>query len=266
MLQETKNIKNGQQEALDVTVDHVSVDFGSTRVITDVSFQVKKGETFVIMGPSGSGKSVLLRTMVGLIEPTMGSVHFGEYNAHEKKTKELVKTAMVFQAGALFNSQTVYDNLAFYPREHRLATEDEIRQKVERALEMLSLKDAINKIPAELSGGMRKRVSIARALVMEPQVILYDEPTSELDPIMAATISEIIAALKDELHVTSVVVSHDRELAENISDHMILMRKGKVLAAGTASDVMSDSSTEIQEFFRPEFNLEKPRFREKTTT
>jgi len=266
MQTKTEDHKEIHTEALDVTVDNVSVSFGSTQVVSNVSFKVKKGEIFVIMGPSGSGKSVLLRTMIGLIDPNQGTVWFGKHNAHERNTRDLVKTAMVFQAGALFNSQTVYDNLAFYPREHRLATEEEIEHKVERALEMLSLKDAIKKIPAELSGGMRKRVSIARALVMEPQVILYDEPTSELDPIMAATISEIIAALREELNVTSVVVSHDRELAENISDHMILLRDGQIVSAGEASEVMKDENPRIQEFFRPDFNLAKPRFREQTTS
>ena len=138
--------------------------------------------------------------------------------------------SLVFQAGALFNSMTVYDNLALYPREHRLAKESGIRDKVMRALQILSLENAAQKYPAELSGGMKKRVAIARALVMEPQLMLYDEPTSELDPVMSATISEVIATLREQYHVTSIVVSHDRDLALSIADHVGILMGGRLRA------------------------------------
>lgn len=248
-----------------VCVESVGVTFGSTRVLSNVNFSVERGEIFVIMGPSGSGKSVLLRTMIGLLKPTLGRVMIGDMDARDPHTHQKVKTALVFQAGALFNSMTVYDNLAFYPREHRLAREPEIREKVEEALEMLSMEDAAQKIPAELSGGMRKRVAIARSLVMEPQLLLYDEPTSELDPTMAATISEVIATLREELNVTSIVVSHDRDLAQSISDRMILLKNGTIRASGTAKEVMGTHSEEIDEFFRPEIDVENPRFRRQTS-
>lgn len=249
------------KESVCVTAEGVGVRFGEAQVLSDVSFSVNSGEIFVIMGPSGSGKSVLLRTVIGLLKPTEGRVLIGDLDANDPRTHHTVKTALVFQAGALFNSMTVYDNLAFYPREHRLAPEEEIRSKVEEALDMLSLGNAAQKIPAELSGGMRKRVAIARALVMEPQLLLYDEPTSELDPTMAATISEVIATLREELNVTSIVVSHDRDLAENISDRMILLKNGTVRAAGTAREIMNQGGAEIDEFFRPEIDVENPRFR-----
>lgn len=250
-----------QNKCVGVCVENVGVSFGQVEVLKDISFSVDRGEIFVIMGPSGSGKSVLLRTLIGLLKPTTGRVLIGDMDASERETHQKIKSALVFQAGALFNSMTVYDNLAFYPREHRLAKEPEIQVKVEEALEMLSLQDAAKKIPAELSGGMRKRVAIARSLVMEPQLLLYDEPTSELDPTMAATISEVIATLREELNVTSVVVSHDRDLAENISDRMILLKKGSILASGTASEIMGQHTEEIDEFFRPEIDVENPRFR-----
>ena len=249
------------KESVCVKAEDVGVRFGGSQVLSGINFEVNSGEIFVIMGPSGSGKSVLLRTVIGLLKPTTGRVLIGNLDANDPKTHQAVKTALVFQAGALFNSLSVFDNLAFYPREHRLASEPEIREKVEEALDMLSLKDAANKIPAELSGGMRKRVAIARALVMEPQLLLYDEPTSELDPTMAATISEIIATLREELNVTSIVVSHDRDLAESISDRMIVLKDGVVRAAGTAAEVMRQDSPEIHEFFRPEIDVEHPRFR-----
>ncbi|MBC2602032.1 ABC transporter ATP-binding protein [Puniceicoccus vermicola] len=250
-----------EKKSISVTAEGVGVRFGEAQVISDVSFSVKEGEIFVIMGPSGSGKSVLLRTLIGLLKPTDGRVLIGDMDASDPLTHHKVKTALVFQAGALFNSMSVFDNLAFYPREHRLAKEPEIREKVEEALEMLSLKEAADKIPAELSGGMRKRVAIARSLVMEPQLLLYDEPTSELDPTMAATISEVIATLREELNVTSIVVSHDRDLAANISDRMILLKNGTIRATGTAEEVMGTKSEEIEEFFRPEIDIENPRFR-----
>jgi len=251
-----------EKDSVCVNAENVGVDFGKVRVLDDVGFKVDSGEIFVIMGPSGSGKSVLLRTVIGLLKPTRGRVLIGDLDANDPATHEMVKTALVFQAGALFNSMSVFDNLAFYPREHRLSSETEIREKVEEALEMLSLEDAAGKIPAELSGGMKKRVAIARALVMEPQLLLYDEPTSELDPTMAATISEVIATLREELNVTSIVVSHDRDLARSIADHMILLKDGKVRARGTAEDVMSEGGDEIEEFFRPEIDVENPRFRQ----
>ena len=250
-----------EKNSVCVTAEGVGVSFGDARVLSDISFKVDSGEIFVIMGPSGSGKSVLLRTLIGLLKPTEGRVLIGDLDANDPATHKQVKTALVFQAGALFNSLSVFDNLAFYPREHRLAPESEIKEKVDEALSMLSLTDAAAKIPAELSGGMRKRVAIARALVMEPQLLLYDEPTSELDPTMAATISEVIATLREELNVTSVVVSHDRDLAKSIADHMILLKDGTVRARGTSAEVMSEKGEEIEEFFRPEIDVENPRFR-----
>ncbi len=251
-----------EKKSVCVTAEGVGVRFGETQVISDVSFKVDSGEIFVIMGPSGSGKSVLLRTVIGLLKPSEGRVLIGDLDANDPATHHKVKTALVFQAGALFNSLSVFDNLAFYPREHRLAPESDIKDKVEEALVMLSLQDAASKIPAELSGGMRKRVAIARALVMEPQLLLYDEPTSELDPTMAATISEVIATLREELNVTSIVVSHDRDLAQSIADHMILLKNGTVRARGTSEEVMSEKGEEIEEFFRPEIDVENPRFRD----
>ncbi len=151
-----------------------------------------------------------------------------------EETREHVRLALVFQAGALFNSLSVYDNLALYPREHRSGDEKAIREKVMHALKILSVEDAAKKFPSELSGGMKKRVSIARALVMEPQLLLYDEPTSELDPVMSATISEIIATLKNEYSVTSVVVTHDRALALTISNRVGILMDGKLITLGHA--------------------------------
>jgi len=203
--------------AVGIAIQGLSKVFGSMTVLDGVTLEVRPGEIFVLMGPSGSGKSVLLKHIVGLEQPSAGRVTINGLDASDEETREKIRMALVFQAGALFNSMTVYDNLALYPREHRLAKESGIRDKVMRALQILSLENAAQKYPAELSGGMKKRVAIARALVMEPQLMLYDEPTSELDPVMSATISEIIATLREQYHVTTIVVSHDRDLALSIA-------------------------------------------------
>ena len=181
-----------------VTVAGLTKRYGRVTVLRDVNLEVKPGEIFCLMGPSGSGKSVLLKHIAGLEHATAGEVRIGEHDAADPDTRDKIHLALVFQAGALFNSLTVYDNLALYPREHRLCDEAGIRERVMHALAILSLEKAAGKYPAELSGGMKKRVAIARALVMEPQLLLYDEPTSELDPVMSATITEIIATLREQ--------------------------------------------------------------------
>ena len=165
-----------------IDVSGLSKSYGPQSVLQQISLAVKPGEIFVIMGPSGSGKSVLLRHIAGLEIPTAGTVAINGEDPSLPATRDRFALALVFQSGALFNSLSVYENLALYPLEHRLCPKPEIRERVMRALRILSIENAVNKLPAELSGGMKKRVAIARALVMEPQVILYDEPTSELDP------------------------------------------------------------------------------------
>jgi phospholipid/cholesterol/gamma-HCH transport system ATP-binding protein len=233
--------------------------------LSKVSFAVAPGEIFVLMGPSGSGKSVLLKHLVGLELPSAGRVTVDGKDASLETTREQVRMALVFQAGALFNSMTVYDNLALYPREHRLATEAGIRDKVMRALQILSLENAAQKFPSELSGGMKKRVAIARALVMEPQLMLYDEPTSELDPVMSATISEIIATLKEQYHVTSIVVSHDRELALGIADRVGILMGGRLAYLGPPADLRAPRDPRVADFMHPKIDLKNPRFKQLET-
>lgn len=245
-----------------VAVENLSKSFGDFTVLEDVSFSVKPGEIFVLMGPSGAGKSVLLRHLVNLEKPDSGRVLIDGKDAADPATHRAIRTALVFQAGALFNSMSVWDNLAFYPREHRLYDKSTLRDKVERVLKILNLENAGKKHPSELSGGMRKRVAIARALVMEPQLLLYDEPTSELDPVTAANISEIIGTLKEEFAVTSIVVSHDRDLALGIADKVGLLMKGKLLAVAPPEELAASTDAQIAEFFRPKIDIAKPRFRE----
>jgi len=251
-----------QGRTFGVTVSNLNKEFNGTPVLHDINFEVRPGEIFAIMGPSGSGKSVLLRHIAGLETATSGEARIGELDAGDPETRSKVHLALVFQAGALFNSLSVYDNLALYPREHRLCAEAGIRERVMHALSILSLEEAAAKFPSELSGGMKKRVAIARALVMEPQLMLYDEPTSELDPVMSATISEIIATLREQMAVTTIVVTHDRSLALSIADRIAIIMEGRILAIGAPDDFKHTSDPVIANFLNPVIDLKNPRFKQ----
>lgn len=244
-----------------VTVTGLTKKFGNVTVLRGIDLEIKPGEIFCLMGPSGSGKTVLLKHIAGLEHATSGSVKIGDYDAADPDTRDKIHLALVFQAGALFNSLSVYDNLALYPREHRQCNEAGIRERVMNALTILSLEKAAKKFPSELSGGMKKRVAIARALVMEPQLLIYDEPTSELDPVMAATIGEVIATLREQTAVTSVVVTHDRDLAMNIADRIAFIFDGKIHATGTPADFKNTQDPLIANFLNPVIDLKNPRFK-----
>jgi phospholipid/cholesterol/gamma-HCH transport system ATP-binding protein len=245
-----------------ITVDKLSKKYDQTTVLHQVSLEVRPGEIFCLMGPSGSGKTVLLKQVAGLEIPSSGEVRIGGLDPADPVTRDKVHTALVFQAGALFNSLTVYDNLALYPREHRLGNETEIRERVRHALSILSLERAAGKMPSELSGGMKKRVAIARALVMEPQLLLFDEPTAELDPILSATISEIIATLREQIAVTSLVVTHDRSLALGIADRIAIIMDGRIRATGVPADFQNHTDPVIANFLNPIIDIKNPRFKQ----
>ena len=244
-----------------VSVAGMGKTYGQQVVLSDITLDVKPGEIFVIMGPSGSGKSVLLRHIVGLENPTTGTITINGQDPRLPETRDQYALALVFQSGALFNSLSVYDNLALYPMEHRNCPKSEISERVMRALRILSIEHAAQKLPAELSGGMRKRVAIARALVMEPQLILYDEPTSELDPVMSATIAEIIATLKEEYSVTTIVVSHDRDLALTIGQRVALLHQGRLIAVESPEMLRASKDPIISEFLNPRIDVRNPRFK-----
>lgn len=247
--------------AVNVKIKNLTKSFSGQKVLDNVSLDIEAGETFVIMGPSGSGKSVLLKHIIGLTFPDEGEIQIEGHNSANPKTHRKFKSAIVFQAGALFNSMSVFENLAFYPKEHRLYSKSELKTRVNELLISLSLEGAAQKYPSELSGGMKKRVAIARALMMEPQLLLYDEPTSELDPIMAATISEIIGTLKQKFQVTSIVVSHDRDLAFSIADRIAILYDGKIQIVARPHELKASQNGRIQEFLNPNININTPRFR-----
>ncbi len=253
--------RTSDRQPVAVEVRGLAKTFGQQQVLADINLAVKPGEVFAIMGPSGSGKSVLLRQIAGLDLPTAGTVRVDGHDPADPDTRDRYALALVFQAGALFNSLTVYDNLALYPLEHRLCPKGEIRDRVMRALKILSLEGAVHKFPSELSGGMKKRVAVARALAMEPQLILFDEPTSELDPVMAATISEIIATLRQFISVTTVVVTHDRDLALTIADRVAILMKGKLVSVTTPAELRTLPNPAVQDFLNPKIDLQNPRFK-----
>ena len=223
---------------------------GGQEVLKGLDFGVKPGEVFVIMGPSGSGKSVLLRHIIGLETPDAGEILIDGRPLHSAVDTNQYRLAMVFQSGALLNSLTVRENVGLYLSEHRLKPPEEIARIVAENLEVVGLKGIEDKMPSELSGGMKKRVAIARALVSEPQLILYDEPTSELDPLSAVVIAEEILNLKARIQVTSLVVSHDRDLAFGVADRMAVIDQGRILTIGSPDEVRHRPDPLIQKFLQ----------------
>jgi len=238
-----------------VRVAGLRKSYGGQEVLRGLEFEVQPGEIFVLMGPSGSGKSVLLKQLIGLEKPDEGEILVGGRAVPEAGSTNGPRMAMVFQSGALLNSLTVEENVGLYLSEHRLHPPAEIRRIVLEKLDLLGLRGAEHKLPADLSGGMKKRVAIARALVIEPQLILYDEPTSELDPLIAVTIGREIVALRNRIGATSVVVTHDRDLAFGIADRLALMREGRILCLGRPEEVRSCSDTTVQQFLNADFHL-----------
>src|SRR6478735_7497979 len=237
-----------QIQGVTVQARGVRRNFGAQEVLKGIDLEVRPGEIFVIMGPSGSGKSVLLRHIIGLEQPDAGEILINGESVHSTEVASKYRMAMVFQSGALLNSLTVGENVGLYLTEHQSKPPEEIKKIVSEKLELVGLKGQEDRLPSELSGGMKKRVAIARALVIEPQLILYDEPTSELDPLSAVVIGEEIVNLNRQIHVTSIVVSHDRDLAFGIADRIAFIHEGKILAVATPDELKHSSEPVIQKF------------------
>ena len=244
--------------SVNVTIKGLRRSFGSEEVLKGIDLEIQRGEIFVIMGPSGSGKSVLLKHIIGLEIPDAGEILIEGESIQSPGVMDKYRLAMVFQSGALLNSLTVGENVGLYLTEHRLKPPAEIARIVAEKLELLGLKGREEMYPSELSGGMKKRAAIARSLVIEPQLILYDEPTSELDPLMSVTIGEEILSLKHRIHVTSIVVSHDRDLAFGIADHIALINEGVILETGTPEQLRTSSNPIVQKFLTADHKL-KPK-------
>jgi phospholipid/cholesterol/gamma-HCH transport system ATP-binding protein len=241
-----------------VEVRDLRKNFGALEVLKGVSFLVAQGERFVIMGPSGSGKSVLLKLIIGLLRPDAGEILLEGQSVQDPGVRDQYRMAMVFQSSALLTSLSVGENVGLYLAEHHLKSPAEIDSIVARALETVGLKGVAERSPGELSGGMQKRVAIARALVVEPQLVLFDEPTSELDPLMAVTIGEEILKLNRRTGSTSIIVTHDRELAFATGHRIAMIHEGRILFLGTPQEVQHNPDPIIQKFITAELAPPKP--------
>jgi phospholipid/cholesterol/gamma-HCH transport system ATP-binding protein len=250
------NAPNNHHSGVSLQVRGLRKSFDGQAVLNGIDFEVQPGEIFVIMGPSGSGKSVLLKHLIGLESPDAGEILINGESIQTPEIASKYRLALVFQSGALFNSLTVGENVGLYLSEHRLKPPAEIARIVAEKLEDVGLKGTEDKIPGELSGGMKKRVAIARALVIEPQLILYDEPTSELDPLSAIVIGEEILKLQQRIHVTSLVVSHDRDLAFGVADRIAVINEGRILTIGTPDEVKRFDDPLVQSFLHADFKRE----------
>jgi phospholipid/cholesterol/gamma-HCH transport system ATP-binding protein len=242
------NTNSPKQQGISLLVRGLWKSYHGVGVLKGINFEVNPGEVFVIMGPSGAGKSVLLRLLIGLEEPDKGEVLIEGQLIQSPDVPSRYRVAMVFQSGALLTSMTVGENVGFYLKEHHLKSPDEIAKIVAEDLDQVGLKGTENKMPDELSGGMRKRVAIARALAVEPQLILYDEPTSELDPVSAVNIAEEIVKLNEQIHATTLVVSHDRDLAFGIAHRIAVLEEGRIIAIGTPSEIKRNPDPRVQQF------------------
>ncbi|MCE9542058.1 MAG: ABC transporter ATP-binding protein [Verrucomicrobia bacterium] len=237
-----------------IEVRNLYQTIGNQEILRGVDLDVPRGETVVLLGQSGGGKSVFLRHLIGLMRPLSGSIKIeGEEIAHlDERQLEPVrrKIGMLFQDGALFDSMTVFENVAFPLRERGERDEKIIRNKVAYALELVSLQGQEQKMPVNLSGGMRKRAALARAIISEPACILYDEPTAGLDPIVSDTINRLIRRLQSQLRVTSIVVTHDMISTDHIADRVALLREGRIHFDGTLNQLHSSSDPLITDFIK----------------
>lgn len=243
-----------------VELRNVHKRFGPLVVLRGVDLALERGRTTVIIGESGTGKSVLLKHMMGLIHPDSGEVYFEGRRVDQLKAREWVgvrkQFGFLFQMGALFDSLTAGQNVAFPLREHTNATDEEIEQVVHDKLAMVGLAGVAGRHPAELSGGQRKRVALARAIAMNPKVILYDEPTTGLDPIRSDTINDLIIKLKDELNVTSVVVTHDMTSAFKVADRVLMLHQGQFIADGSAESFRYSGDPRVRRFVTGDADLD----------
>lgn len=239
-----------------IIISDLNKAFGKNQVLRGVNLKIYDGESLVILGPSGCGKSVLLKHIIGLLKPDSGQVLIdGEdiITYDQKKMDALrMRMGMLFQSAALFDSLTVEENIAFGLRKHTMLSNLAIHHIVSEKLEWVGLPGVNNLMPSELSGGMRKRVGLARAIAMEPEMILYDEPTTGLDPIMTSAIDELHISLKKRLGVTSIVVTHDMGSTSRIADRIALHYGGRIVAIGTKDEIMNSKDPLVQQFIRGE--------------
>jgi phospholipid/cholesterol/gamma-HCH transport system ATP-binding protein len=226
--------------------------FGGTRVLQGVNLDVEKGETLVIMGQSGSGKSILIKHLIGLIMPDRGEIYVDGVEitslSEEERYKVRRKFAMLFQGAALFDSLTVLQNVSFGLERYTDHTHQKIEQMARQALHRVGLREVVNLMPFELSGGMKKRVGLARAIAYKPEIILYDEPSTGIDPIRADAINDLIIQMKNDMKVTSIVITHDMVSTYKVADRVAMLYQGKIIATGSPEEIRDSNNPIIQQF------------------
>jgi phospholipid/cholesterol/gamma-HCH transport system ATP-binding protein len=235
-----------------IEVRDLEKSFGANTVLDGVTFRIEKGESVVIIGRSGGGKSVLLKHLVALLKPDAGQVLIDGENIVPLNERQLLRVrrrfGMLFQGAALFDSMTVAENIGFAFRRERSLPEGDVAAKVAHVLELVDLPGIEDKSPSELSGGMKKRVGLARAIIYHPEIVLYDEPTTGLDPIVADSIDKLILRVRDRLDVTSVVVTHDMRSARRLGQRILMLHEQKIYAAGTPDEIFSSRDPIVRQF------------------
>jgi phospholipid/cholesterol/gamma-HCH transport system ATP-binding protein len=235
-----------------VEVSHLRKSFGRHLVLDDVSFRVENGESIAIIGRSGGGKSVLLKHLIALLRPDSGDVQIDGESLCRLNERQLLKVrhkfGMLFQGAALFDSLTVAENIAFALRRESVVSEAEIAKKVAEVLDLVELPGIQSRRPSELSGGMRKRVGLARAIIYEPEIVLYDEPTTGLDPVVSDSIDQLMLRVRDRLHVTTVVVTHDMRTARRLGQRILMLHEKRIYKSGTPDEIFGSTDPIVHRF------------------
>lgn len=240
-----------------VKIDNLKIHFGDLEVLKDISLELYKGENLVVLGKSGTGKSVLIKCIVRLLDANEGKIIVLDEEVNNLKSKELnnirEKIGFLFQSGALYDSMTVRENLAFpLKRIKKELTAEQVEAKIMETLEDVGLPDVIDKMPSELSGGMRKRISLARTVIVDPSIMLYDEPTTGLDPVTSDEISSLINSIQKKYKTSSIIITHDIECAKAVANRIVMLHEGKVYKEGTLADFENSKDELIQSFFKNE--------------
>jgi phospholipid/cholesterol/gamma-HCH transport system ATP-binding protein len=235
-----------------ISLQHLYKSFNGKPVLQDLSIDIEKGETVVIVGGSGTGKSVTLKHIIGLLQPDRGHVIVAGSDLCCMNAIDLNmfrrRFGMAFQEGALFDSMSVFENIAFPLRRHTKMSEEEVRTRVEECLEDVHLHGVDDKRPSELSGGMRRRVGFARAISLKPEILLFDEPTTGLDPVISDVVADLIMEMDEKLHTTTVTITHDMKVAFKIADRIAMLFKGKIVETGTAEEFQRSPNPIVQQF------------------
>jgi phospholipid/cholesterol/gamma-HCH transport system ATP-binding protein len=238
-----------------IEIKNLTVGFADKIILDNITLDIPKNQTTVIIGRSGSGKSVLMKTVEGLFHPLEGQVLIDGVNIHSVHGEELLKTrrllAMLFQGAALFDSLNVFQNVALPLVEHTNTKLDEINKLVEEKIQMVGLKNVMNKMPSELSGGMRKRIALARAIILEPEYVIFDEPTTGLDPVSASEIIDLIIYLQKTCNISAIIITHDLDCIRRTGQNIAMLHETKLIFTGSYEEIMQSSKPEVKAFFNP---------------